>query len=528
MKVKKKWKEYVHQIALACLLICCIVTCVPQTTKADTKKKKISIVPSTTMVKPSDEDMDDKHQPLPFLLSQSSSPVYCFAVTNGSGSPEWYFISKEKFSIDYYSTNGEASNKPRESFLCSKDGVYGNGYGDFYYLSFGNFGIVDSIFYSDFDGFYYDLDLRAVTDDLVEGKRVAKLLMVFAKFLYTDEWTNGGMDFIGDDHANGSDDAEGGIDNPIFDSDIGCPIITRKITRDLSGVDSGNSGAGGSLHVGETQVGDNIYYDNGGLENGGNGFYTSFTWKNSTTTGFSLNKNKYAQTFLQVRIQNRSVIYSNLKHTKVKRKLDSYGENSLVYDSWAVSKKPLYFNLSSESFLKKYLPKYYEEINSPVNLTNALFLGNKYAFQFRIICTDDLSVIPGSGGNSKWHCGRWTEVTVNCDVLEDDDPYQKTGDIDSNGDFVQKEDDTTTKIDDSSSGQADNMDDFKDSAENGTKKGLDTSGFGWDDFKNLINECKQVPGLIKSVFSFLPDWVLVFITIGFGIWIFVLIKRAIV
>lgn len=504
MKVKKKWKEYVHQIALACLLICCIVTCVPQTTKADTKKKKISIVPSTTMVKPSDEDIDDKHQPLPFLLTQSSSPVYCFAVTDGSGSPEWYFISKEKFSIDYYSTNGEASNKPKESSLCSKDGVYGNGYGDFYYLSFGNFGIVDSIFYSVFDGFYYDLDLRAVTDDLIEGKRVAKSLMVFAKFLYTDEWTNDGMDFIGDDHANGSDDVEGGINNPIEDADIGCLVISKKKSSDLSGLG-----------------------DNGNSDYKENLFRVRFGWKYKTNTGFSLQKNKYAQTFIQVRVQNRSVIYKNLRHTEIKRKLNSYGENAIIYNSLPVDHQPLVVTLTDADFLKKYLPKYYAEINTPTNLTNALFLGNKYAFQFRVVCTDDLSVIPGSGGNSKWHCGRWTETSVDFDPVTPTDDEQKTGDIDDNGDFVQNENDTTTKIDDASDKQYDDDDDAEDDFNNSSKNDKNDK-FGWDDFKNLINECKQVPGLIKSVFSFLPGWVLVFVALAFGIWLFVLIKRAIV
>lgn len=504
MKVKKKWKKYVHQIALACLLICCISTCVPQTAKADTKKKKISIVPSTTMVKPSDEDIDDKHQPLPFLLAQSSSPVYCFAVTDGSSSPEWYFISKEKFSIDYYSTNGEATNKPNESSLCSKDGVYGNGYGDFYYLSFGNFGRIDSVWYSEFDGFYYDLDLRAVTDDLIEGKRVAKSLMVFAKFLYTDEWTNGGMDFIGDDHANGSDDVEGGINNPIEDADIGCLVISKKKSSDLSGLG-----------------------DNGNSDYKENLFRVRFGWKYKTNTGFSLQKNKYAQTFIQVRVQNRSVIYKNLRHTEVKRKLNSYGENAIIYNSLPVDHQPLVVTLTDADFLKKYLPKYYAEINTPTNLTNALFLGNKYAFQFRVVCTDDLSVIPGSGGNSKWHCGRWTETSVDFDPVTPTDDEQKTGDIDDNGDFVQNENDTTTKIDDASDKQYDDDDDAEDDFNNSSKNDKNDK-FGWDDFKNLINECKQVPGLIKSVFSFLPGWVLVFVALAFGIWLFVLIKRAIV
>lgn len=486
MKVKKKWKEYVHQIALACLLICCIVTCVPQTTKADTKKKKISIVPSTTMVKPSDEDMDDKHQPLPFLLSQSSSPVYCFAVTNGSGSPEWYFISKEKFSIDCYSTNGEASNKPRESFLCSKDGVYGNGYGDFYYLSFGNFGIVDSIFYLEFDGFYYDLDLRAVTDDLIEGKRVAKSLMVFAKFLYTDEWTNGGMDFIGDDHANGSDDAEGGVNNPIEDSEIG--------TIEISGKAYAQDATANSDNIDEQ-------------------FYTKWNWKNKTSTGFSLTKNKYHMTRIQVMVESRCLVYSDLKHKKVKEKFENYGERNKLKNGILPTDKPHTIYLKD---VMSALPKTKGEFH------NVLFCGYNFKYYWRVMCNDSPT------GTGKWYCGGWRAVDLNQDSNKSKDINDtNNGHFDDDGNWVKDEDDghnNTTDFSDDISGQ--NPDDANDTITN-PKKDTDDK-FGWDDFKNLINECRQVPGLIKSVFSFLPDWVLVFIAIGFGIWIFVLIKCAIV
>lgn len=486
MKVKKKWKKYVHQIALACLLICCIATCVPQTTKADTKKKKISIIPSTTMVKPSDADMDDKHQPLPFLLSQSSSPVYCFAVTDGSSSPEWYFISKEKFSIDYYSTNGEADNKPRESSLCSKDGVYGNGYGDFYYLSFGNFGFIDSVWYSEFDGFYYDLDLRAVTDDLVEGKRVAKSLMVFAKFLYTDEWTNGGMDFIGDDHANGSDDAEGGVNNPIEDSEIG--------TIEISGKAYAQDATANSDNIDEQ-------------------FYTKWNWKNKTSTGFSLTKNKYHMTRIQVMVESRCLVYSDLKHKTVKEKFENYGERNKLKNGILPTDKPHTIYLKD---VMSALPKTKGEFH------NVLFCGYNFKYYWRVMCNDSPT------GTGKWYCGGWRAVDLNQDSNKSKDINDtNNGHFDDDGNWVKDEDDghnNTTDFSDDISGQ--NPDDANDTITNPKKDKADK--FGWDDFKNLINECKQVPDLIKSVFSFLPDWVLVFIGIGFGIWVFVLIKRAVV
>ena len=308
--------------------------------------------------------------------------------------------------------------------------------------------------------------------------------------------------------CDGGEDGEvstdvGSVNNPIEDTDIGCLVISKKKSSDLSGLG-----------------------DNGNSDNKENLFRVRFGWKYKTNTGFSLQKNKYAQTFIQVRIQNRSVVYKNLSHTEIKRKLNSYGENAIIYSSLPVDHQPLVVTLTDTDFLKKYLPKYYAEINTPTNLTNALFLGNKYAFQFRVVCTDDLSVIPGNNTGAKWHCGRWTETSVDFDPVTPTDDEQKTGDIDDDGNFVQNEDDTTTKIDDASDKQYDSDDDASDDFNNSSKNNKD--GFNWDSFKSLINQCKEVPGLIKSIFSFLPDWVLVFIAVGFGIWIFVLIKRAIV
>lgn len=333
------------------------------------------------------------------------------------------------------------------------------------------------------------------------------IALAFAKRLYNvsgDDLIKNAMCWeSGDTDKLENEATKGQIDNPIKDADIGCLVISKKKSSDLSGLG-----------------------DNGNSDNKENLFRVRFGWKYKTNTGFSLQKNKYAQTFIQVRIQNRSVVYKNLSHTEIKRKLNSYGENAIIYSSLPVDHQPLVVTLTDADFLKKYLPKYYAEINTPTNLTNALFLGNKYAFQFRVVCTDDLSVIPGNNTGAKWHCGRWTETSVDFDPVTPTDDEQKTGDIDDNGDFVQNQDDTTTKIDDASDKQYDSDDDASDDFNNSSENNKD--GFSWDSFKSLINECKEVPALIKSIFSFLPDWVLVFVAVGFGIWIFVLIKRAIV
>lgn len=489
MKVKKKRKRYMYQIALACLLICCVVQWIPDLVYADS-----SDLPSY--------DSDD----FDGLLLSSESVKTDFTDGNGehvnceisaSGSKKVYlikyqdsytFVSREPFSCTKHYTldDGTTYSNSKDTSSIAKCDHYqfytcpilipGDELDCVYYhlpdwetlkkMQNSNPSKYDSIPFHFYGGLMNDIQCMKIYS--VEGKR-----------------------------------APGSVNNPIEDADIGCLVISKKKSSDLSGLG-----------------------DNGNSDNKENLFRVRFGWKYKTNTGFSLQKNKYAQTFIQVRIQNRSVVYKNLRHTEIKRKLNSYGENAIIYNSLPVDHQPLVVTLTDADFLKKYLPKYYAEINTPTNLTNALFLGNKYAFQFRVVCTDDLSVIPGNNTGAKWHCGRWTETSVDFDPVTPTDDKQKTGDIDDNGDFVQNEDDTTTKIDDASDKQYDSDDDASDDFNNSSENNKD--GFSWDSFKSLINQCKEIPGLIKSIFSFLPDWVLVFVAVGLGIWIFVLIKRAIV
>lgn len=487
MKVKRKWKKYVHQIALACLLICCIATCVPRTVKAELQsdQRQSSNEWDFSYVNSSGKDVLYK------IKVSGNSPVYafCYDVYGDNAYKNFGFISKSEFKIsrEYY-YDGKLSetvdlNTYGKDTNCKHYGAF--------YRAYDTFTVYPKQSY-----------YRCLSDTMKRLINKYPEKYTYAPSCFFAELLNNEQipEYI---ECVTGDDSEGGVNNPIEDADIGCLVISKKKSSDLSGLG-----------------------DNGNSDNKENLFRVRFGWKYKTNTGFSLQKNKYAQTFIQVRIQNRSVVYKNLRHTEIKRKLNSYGENAIIYNSLPVDHQPLVVTLTDADFLKKYLPKYYAEINTPTNLTNALFLGNKYAFQFRVVCTDDLSVIPGNNTGSKWYCGRWTETSVDFDPVTPTDDEQKTGDIDDNGDFVQNEDDTTTKIDDASDKQYDSDDDASDDFNNSTENNKDE--FSWDSFKGLINQCKEVPGLIKSIFSFLPDWVLVFVAVGFGIWIFVLIKRAIV
>ena len=486
MEVKKKRKKYMLQIALVCLLVCSVVQWMPETAQASqvSLERYVHCAPET------DPSGWMHEQVYNFQCTNSDLRVYCTYRTD-YGSYDLWFISKQPMSIKYTGVTDEGETY-NNTFSSSSSYTTLNGSGSYHYYKFG-FGYPAGLYKFKANGvgssFYYS------------GERSEEDLL---KVIFRESdgnwftWTESDNTEDIDNEAS-----KGMLDNPIEDADIGCLVISKKKSSDLSGLG-----------------------DNGNSDNKENLFRVRFGWKYKTNTGFSLQKNKYAQTFIQVRIQNRSVVYKNLSHTEIKRKLNSYGENAIIYSSLPVDHQPLVVTLTDTDFLKKYLPKYYAEINTPTNLTNALFLGNKYAFQFRVVCTDDLSVIPGNNTGAKWHCGRWTETSVDFDPVTPTDDEQKTGDIDDNGDFVQNEDDTTTKIDDASDKQYDSDDDASDDFNNSSKNNKD--GFNWDSFKSLINQCKEVPGLIKSIFSFLPGWVLVFVAVGFGIWIFVLIKRAIV
>lgn len=504
MEVKKKWNRRILQMVLSCALICSVFQFMPckifasgsvsldvtelnndGTVKIDGKYNKHSVYSMQT----------------PGVEIQRTFSIYHTRNADGSG----FYYGAFVITSD--------SCKAKTTRVDDNGSTYDI---DNYYLGYiqGRDGAKHYVYcLYQYIGGYYKCNANVtctygLTSEIWSKYKDYNLIALeFAKRLYNvsgDDLIKNAMCWeSGDTDELENEATKGQINNPIEDADIGCLVISKKKSSDLSGLG-----------------------DNGNSDNKENLFRVRFGWKYKTNTGFSLQKNKYAQTFIQVRIQNRSVVYKNLSHTEIKRKLNSYGENAIIYSSLPVDHQPLVVTLTDTDFLKKYLPKYYAEINTPTNLTNALFLGNKYAFQFRVVCTDDLSVIPGNNTGSKWHCGRWTETSVDFDPVTPTDDEQKTGDIDDNGDFVQNEDDTTTKIDDASDKQYDSDDDASDDFNNSSKNNKD--GFNWDSFKSLINQCKEVPGLIKSIFSFLPGWVLVFVAVGFGIWIFVLIKRAIV
>lgn len=305
-------------------------------------------------------------------------------------------------------------------------------------------------------------------------------------------WESGDTDELENEATKGQ------INNPIEDDEeIGIPVITkRRYTTVYHDTDTGNASDG------KEDIDDSQFI---------------FDWSNKTSTGFNLKKNKYHMTRIQIKVQSKCVVYSGFSHKTVKKRFDNYGEMSSEIKSALVDDTPYSIEYGT---VKSMLPKTFSEKHNP------LYVGRNFTFYFRVMCNESAS------GTGKWHCGAWRAVGLNASTTQDQTDESSNGHIDSDGNYTKDPDDGHNNSDSDSStvdDKEDAKDQFKDDQKNGVTNGKnDSSGFEWSDLKKLVNECKEVPALIKSIFSFLPDWVLVFVAVGFGIWIFVLIKRAIV
>lgn len=471
MKVKKKWKKYIHQIALACLLICSVVQWMPESAYADylydsshnTNHYKYTF--NTTV--------DNKPYSVTYDL-QGTSPIF-LVEHKRKDITHYYFVSEEDWTgSKIINEDGTVRSFSINAFSnrCDK-------WGAFYQSSGGDTSISGNPPRWVWDADKYDSLIASGKSDACSGENYelhynAKLL--FAKNKYA----------LGDLVCEVGDGISGSVNNPIEDSEIG--------TIEISGKAYAQDTTANSDNIDEQ-------------------FYTMWNWKNRTSTGFSLTKNKYHMTRIQVMVESRCLVYSDLKHKTVKEKFENYGERNKLKNGILPTDKPYTIYLKD---VMSALPKTKGEFH------NVLFCGYNFKYYWRVMCNDSPT------GTGKWYCGGWRAVDLNQDSNKSKDINDtNNGHFDDDGNWVKDEDDghnNTTDFSDDISGQ--NPDDANDIITNPKKDKADK--FGWDDFKNLINECKQVPDLIKSVFSFLPDWVLVFVAVGFGIWIFVLIKRAIV
>ena len=499
MKVKKKWNRRILQMVLSCALICSVFQFMPckifasgsvsldvtelnndGTIKIDGKYNKHSVYSMQT----------------PGVEIQRTFSIYHTRNADGSG----FYYGAFVITSD--------SCKAKTTRVDDNGSTYDI---DNYYLGYiqGRDGAKHYVYcLYQYIGGYYKCNPNVtctygLTSEIWSKYKDYNLIALeFAKRLYNvsgDDLIKNAMCWdSGDTDKLENEATKGQINNPIEDDEeIGIPVITkRRYTTVYHDTDTGNASDG------KEDIDDSQFI---------------FDWSNKTSTGFNLKKNKYHMTRIQIKVQSKCVVYSGFSHKTVKKRFDNYGEMSSEIKSALADDTPYSIEYGT---VKSMLPKTFSEKHNP------LYVGRNFTFYFRVMCNESAS------GTGKWHCGAWRAVGLNASTTQDQTDESSNGHIDSDGNYTKDPDDGHNNSDSDSStvdDKEDAKDQFKDDQKNGVTNGKnDSSGFEWSDLKKLVNECKEVPALIKSIFSFLPDWVLVFVAVGFGIWIFVLIKRAIV
>lgn len=499
MKVKKKWNRRILQMVLSCALICSVFQFMPckifasgsvsldvtelnndGTVKIDGKYNKHSVYSMQT----------------PGVEIQRTFSIYHTRNADGSG---FYYGA---FVITSDSCKAKTTRVDDNGSTCDIDN---------YYLGYiqGRDGAKHYVYcLYQYIGGYYKCNANVtctygLTSEIWSKYKDYNLIALeFAKRLYNvsgDDLIKNAMCWeSGDTDELENEATKGQINNPIEDDEeIGIPVITkRRYTTVYHDTDTGNASDG------KEDIDDSQFI---------------FDWSNKTSTGFNLKKNKYHMTRIQIKVQSKCVVYSGFSHKTVKKRFDNYGEMSSEIKSALADDTPYSIEYGT---VKSMLPKTFSEKHNP------LYVGRNFTFYFRVMCNESAS------GTGKWHCGAWRAVGLNASTTQDQTNESSNGHINSDGNYTKDPDDGHNNSDSDSStvdDKEDAKDQFKDDQKNGVTNGKnDSSGFEWSDLKKLVNECKEVPALIKSIFSFLPDWVLVFVAVGFGIWIFVLIKRAIV
>lgn len=309
---------------------------------------------------------------------------------------------------------------------------------------------------------------------------------------------------IGEDGVDTNKIPDGTADNPIEDKEIGHLILTGQKGQDV---------------LPENRDTDAV------------SSYQVFKWKSKTDTGFSLTKNKYAQTRIEAKVESRCVIYKHMnsyyvknnftskkieEDNEVKEKFKNFGESASI--SKVIPADSLEYVLSFDK-IDELLPKTAKEWH------NDLYVGHNYRVYFRVLCTDSLTVIPDENDNS-WHSGGWSYVDFSLDGVVSGNG---DGHFDKNGEWV-----TDDKKDDINNGGRDTFvdddaakDDRNNSSDWGRKDTNSDSGLDTSSIKGFMNQVGNVPKAIGKLFTFLPDWVTTFIAFGFVLLIALMIIKAI-
>ena len=338
--------------------------------------------------------------------------------------------------------------------------------------------------YSEFNGGHYDFKFNANTkittsDEITShGPEQAKYVKYYVDNYvnYGDEWSN---------ITNGSSEADnipdGSADNPYEDKDIGTIVL-----KSHGFISTKN----------ERFMGDvSCSYD----------YY--FKFKDKTSSGFSITDNKYARTYIEVKVQNQCVLYDKNNEDIVEEYYPHYGE-------FYTFKKIPTGNISNNTIKVGWGDVYskwsdYNEHPLAVNKKLA------YRFMIRVVCTDSLTVIPDN--SSGWYAGGWRSILFDGDKFIE----ETNGHVDNDGNWNDDDDDGHNNSSDKTSHNNENKDDVDKILNN------DSSSSTLSNISSFLNDVGNVPKAIGKLFSFLPSWCTDFIAFCFVVLGAILVLKAI-
>ena len=276
--------------------------------------------------------------------------------------------------------------------------------------------------------------------------------------------------------------ADGSEDNPFEDKDIGTIVL-----KSHGFISTKN----------EQFIGDvSCSYD----------YY--FKYKDKTSSGFSLTDNKYARTFIEVKVQNQCVLYDKDNKDIIEEYYPHYGE---YYTYKRFPLESINNNTLRVGWGDIY-SKWNDYSEHPVSTNKKL----AYRFMIRVVCTDSLTVIPDE--KSGWHAGGWRSILFDGSKFIE----ETNGHVDKDGKWKDDEDDGHNNSSDKTSHNNESKDDVDKIMDDDSSSSSSVSSI-----KSFLNDVGNVPKAIGKLFSFLPSWCTDFIAFGFVVLVALMIIKAI-
>lgn len=285
---------------------------------------------------------------------------------------------------------------------------------------------------------------------------------------------------IGEDGVDTDSVPDGSENNPLLDKDIGTIIIKSHAF---------------------IPVKNNVAYPLLPQTDDSTFAYYRFKYKDKTSSGFSISNNKYARTFIQVRVQNQCVLLDPNDRNVIKEFYKHYGEFYQYKNIPTENISDNIFKVSWDDITLKW-----SDFTEHPNSTNKKL---EYRFMIRVICTDSLTVIPDE--KSGWHAGGWRSILFDGSNFVEETNGHITNDgkwTDDKDDGHNNSSDKTTDVPKTEDEANDSMNDNSSNSSTNFVDKLKQAKNAFDTANEYIKQVLKVPTMLGKLFSFFPDWVL--------------------